>query len=79
MDNRINQVRKKISALRSDMLEVESVMHRQVAVDLDCSEAATRLMSLRAELGTLINERKALGDRTPVLALVPDVRKPRRR
>ncbi len=79
MDNSINQIRKKISVLRSEMLEVEAVMHGQVAYDLDCSEASTRLMAMRAALGVLVNERKALGDRTPVLALVPDVRKPRRR
>jgi hypothetical protein len=54
-------------------------MHGQVADDLDCSEASTRLMAMRAELGVLVHERKALGDRAPVVALVPEIRKPRRR
>jgi hypothetical protein len=79
MDNRINQIRKKISVLRLGMLEVEAVMHGQVADDLDCSEASTRLMVMRAELGVLVHERKALGDRAPIVALVPEIRKPRRR
>jgi len=79
MDNRINLIRKKISVLRSEMREVEAVMHGQVADDMDCSEASTRLIAMRAELGILVHERKALGDRAPVAALVPETRKPRRR
>ena len=79
MDNRINLIRKKISVLRSEMREVEAVMRGQVADDIDCSETSTRLMAMRAELGILVHERKALGDRMPVLALVPEIRKPRRR
>ena len=38
MDNRINQIRKKISALRFEMLNVEAAMHDQIAHDLDCTD-----------------------------------------
>jgi len=66
MDNRINQIRKKISALRFEMLNVEAAMHDQVAHDLDCADTSTRLMAMRAEMVALVNERKALGDLTPI-------------
>jgi hypothetical protein len=79
MDNRINKIRKEISLLRSEMLEVEAVMHGQVAHDLDCTDASTRLMAMRAGMVALVRERRALGDRTPILATSLEVRKPRRR
>ena len=79
MDNRINKIRKKISSLRLEMLEMEAAMHDQVAHDLDCTDASTRLMAMRAEMVALASERRALGDRTPILATSPEVRKPRRR
>ena len=79
MDNRINQIRKKISALRLEMREVEAAMHDQVAHDLDCTDTSTRLLGLRAEMVGLIDERKLLGDRAPILAVPPEVRKRRRR
>jgi hypothetical protein len=75
MDNRINKIRKKISALRAEMLEMERAMHWQVAHDQDCSDAATTLMAMRAELVLMIGERRVLGDRMPIG--LPDLRKPR--
>ncbi len=75
MDNRINKIRKKISILRAEMLEIERAMHRQVAQDQDCTEAANRLMAMRAELVRLIGERRALGDMMPIG--LPDLRKSR--
>jgi hypothetical protein len=75
MDNRINKIRKKISVLRSEMLEAQRAMHRQIAHDQDCSEAATRLMAMRAELVQMVGERRVLGDLTPIG--LPDLRKPR--
>ena len=50
MDNRVNKIRKKISALRLEMREAERAMRQDVARNLDCTGAATRLMALRAEL-----------------------------
>ena len=75
MDNRINKIRKKISVLRAEMLEAERAMHRQVAHDQDCSDAAIRLMAMRAELVQMIGERRALGDLMPIGQ--PDLRKSR--
>jgi hypothetical protein len=75
MDNRINKIRKKISVLRAEMRETEHAMHRQVAHDQDCSDAATTLMAMRAELVQMIGERRALGDLMPIG--LPDLRKPR--
>jgi uncharacterized protein YfkK (UPF0435 family) len=40
MDNRINEIRKKIRALRVSMLEAESIMRDQVNRDEDCSFVA---------------------------------------
>ena len=75
MDNRINKIRKKISVLRTEMRETERAMHRQMAQDQDCSDAATTLMAMRAELVQMIGERRALGDLMPIG--LPDLRKPR--
>ena len=72
MDNRINKIRKKISVLRAEMLEAERAMHRQVAHDQDCSDAAIRLMAMRVQM---IGERRALGDLMPIGQ--PDLRKSR--
>ena len=61
MDNRINEIRRKMSVLRADMVRVEDTMHEQIKHDLDSTEAALRLMAMRAELGALVAEWKASG------------------
>ena len=61
MDNRINEIRRKMSVLRSDMVRVEDTMHEQIRHDLDSTEAALRLMAMRAELAALVAEWKAAG------------------
>jgi chorismate mutase len=70
MDNRINQIRRKISVLRSKMLAEEVAVRDQVHHDLDCTESSLRLMAMRAELALLIAEWKAAGgsDRLPTIA-----------
>lgn len=75
MDNRINENRRKISALREEMSAVEALMRADIAGDRDCSAAALRLMALRAEVAELARQRKQLGDEAPIGAI--DVRKPR--
>ena len=75
MDNRVNKIRNKINALRLEMRETEGVMRKEIARDLDCSGAATRLMAMRAELAGLAKERRTLGDVT--LIGLPDLRKRR--
>jgi 2C-methyl-D-erythritol 2,4-cyclodiphosphate synthase len=63
MDNRINEIRRKISLLRAQMLEVEGSIRDQINRDLDCTESALRLMAMRKEMVSLIGERNALGGR----------------
>jgi len=75
MDNRVNKIRKKISALRLDMRETECAMRKEISDGLDCAATATRLMLLRAELTQSVHERRTLGDLTPIG--LPDLRKPR--
>ena len=75
MDNRVNKIRKKISALRLDMRETEGAMRKEISGGLDCVATSTRLMLLRAELTQLVGERRTLGDLTPIG--LPDLRKPR--
>ena len=55
MDNRINEIRRKISALRGEMARVEETMRNQINQDLDCTESALRLMALRADILLLID------------------------
>ena len=53
MDNRINELRRKISALRLEMLEFEASIRDQINNDRDCSESATHLMQMRQHLTAL--------------------------
>jgi chorismate mutase len=66
MDNRINEIRRKMSVLRAEMVRVEDVMHDQIKHDLDCTESALRLMAMRAELAALVAEWKAAGGSEPL-------------
>jgi hypothetical protein len=50
MDNRLNEIRRKISALRAEMLDAEDSIRDQINHDLDCTEASLRLMALRREM-----------------------------
>ena len=61
MDNRINDIRRKISLLRADMVGVENAMRDQIRHDLDSTESALRLMDMRKELAALVAEWKAAG------------------
>ena len=66
MDNRINEIRRKISLLRADMVLVEDAMRDQIRHDLDSTEAALRLMAMRTELAALVAEWKAAGGSEPL-------------
>jgi hypothetical protein len=61
MDNRINEIRRKISALRAEMLDVEDSIRDQINHDLDCAETSLRLMALRREMVELLQQRKIQG------------------
>jgi hypothetical protein len=67
MDNKINEIRMKISFLRSEMLALEDAIRLQVNRDEDCSETALRLMGLRRHMLALIGQREALGGQERVL------------
>jgi chorismate mutase len=66
MDNRINEIRRRISTLRSGMARVEAVMRDRINHDRDCTEAGTRLMAMRMELASLIAELKTAGGVDPL-------------
>jgi hypothetical protein len=69
MDNRLNEIRRKISALRAEMLDAEDSIRDQINHDLDCTEASLRLMALRREMVELLQQRKIAGgdDRCPTV------------
>jgi hypothetical protein len=63
MDNRINDIRRKIRMLRGHMLKVEASIRSQIDHDLNCAESSLQLMAMRKEMVSLIQERDALGGR----------------
>jgi hypothetical protein len=69
MDNRINQLRRKISALRLNMLDMAASIRDQVNNDRDCTESSLRLMGMRQELAALVREWMLLGggERLPTI------------
>lgn len=69
MDNRLNKIRKEMSVLRVDMLRAEEVIRDQVNRDRDCTEAALRLLAMRAAMTALVREWTLLGG----LAQLPTV------
>jgi hypothetical protein len=70
MDNRFNEIKRKISALRAEMPVMEKVVRDLVNRDLDCTDMSLRLMAARTDLAALIRRwREAGGDR---LAAAPE-------
>jgi hypothetical protein len=67
MDNRINEIRKVIKALRVSMMEAEAVMHDQITRDQDCTFVAQELLKMRTVMSGLVREKEALGDHAPIL------------
>jgi hypothetical protein len=61
MDNKINEIRRKISSLRAEMLALEVTIRGQIARDEDCSASSLHLMGMRGQLAALLGERNALG------------------
>ena len=70
MDNRINEIRRKISALRLEMADVEASVRDLVSRDCDCTEQALAQMNLRRKISLLIGEWKAAGGGD----VLPDIR-----
>ena len=67
MDNRINEIRKQIRALRISMLEAEAIMREQINRDDDCSFVAEEVLKMRVVMSLLVEERTRLGDYEPIL------------
>ncbi len=67
MDNRINEIRKQIRALRVSMLEAEAIMREQINRDDDCSFVAEEVLKMRVVMSFLVEERTRLGDHEPIL------------
>lgn len=61
MDNRLNEIRRKIRFLRSEMLSAEGTIRQQINHDEDCAEASMQLMAMRVVMLGLIGERNRLG------------------
>jgi hypothetical protein len=61
MDNKLNEIRRKISFLRSEMLKAEDAIRKQIDRDEDCTDASLRLMAMRTTLLGLIGERNSMG------------------
>jgi hypothetical protein len=61
MDNKLNEIRRKISFLRSEMLRAEDAIRKQVNRNEDCSVASLQVMAMRTTLLVLISERNRLG------------------
>jgi hypothetical protein len=66
MDNRINEIRRKISGLRVEMVRVEDAMRDQIRHDLDSTDSALRLMDMRKELAALVADWRAAGGSEPL-------------
>jgi hypothetical protein len=69
MDNRLNELRRKISTLRREMLDAEASIRDLVNNDRDCTESSLRLMEMRQELTALVKEWALLGggERLPTI------------
>ena len=66
MDNRINEIRRKMNLLRTEMVRVEDTMRDQIRRDLDSTESALRLLEMRKELAALVAEWRAAGGSEPL-------------
>jgi len=66
MDNRVNEIRRVIRALRVSMREAEAIMHEQINRDEDCTFVAQEIMKMRAVMSGLVKEKATLGDSEPI-------------
>jgi len=69
MDNRLNELRRKISTLRLDMLKTEASVRDQLNDDRDCTESALRVMAMRRELTGMVGEWARLGGKESLPAI----------
>lgn len=67
MNNRVNELRSVIKALRVSMMEAEAVMREQINRDQDCTFVAQELLKMRAVMAGLAGEKETLGDHAPLV------------
>jgi hypothetical protein len=67
MDNRINEIRRRVRALRVSMMEAEAIMREQINRGEDCAFVAGDMIKMRAVMSRLVEERAMLGDHEPIL------------
>jgi hypothetical protein len=60
MKRKLNEIGRKISRLREEMLSLQEEVRALVNHDLDCSEPSIRLMAMRAAMVDLIRQRNAV-------------------
>jgi hypothetical protein len=65
--DRLNEVRRRISVLRSRMLAKEELIRKQIARDQDCTDTSLRLMVMRTKMLGLLADRNSLGGSEPLL------------
>lgn len=61
MNNKLNEIRRKITFLRSEMLRAEDAIRKSVNRNEDCTVASLQVMAMRTALLVLITERNRLG------------------
>jgi hypothetical protein len=61
MDNKLNEILRKISRLRTEMLSLQEQIRLSVNTGLIWSEMAARLATAQAEMLALIRRRNAIG------------------
>jgi hypothetical protein len=61
MDRKINEILRKISRLRAEMLSLQDAIRLSVNNGLIWSEMGTRLTAAQAEMVALIRQRNAIG------------------
>jgi hypothetical protein len=61
MGHKLNEIRRKISRLRAEMLSLQEAIRVVVNEGLDWSEMALRLVAMRTEMADLIRQRNAMG------------------
>ncbi len=83
MNNKLNEIRRKIGTLRADMLGLADTIRDQMRRDGDCADGSLRLMAMRGDMLELISRRNATGGREEGLGvahrLKPDYRSPEKR
>jgi hypothetical protein len=77
MDNRINEIRRKISALRLEMADLEASVRDLLKCDRDCTDLALAQIGLRRKINLLIDDWKAAGGGDVLPAIAERVRSAR--